>query len=88
MSLIPFLFVCLILAASCARAADRNFPLVWVCIPITVVGVIIVFAIAMLRPAHIFLPGATVMVARESEDSHGTATKTVTSPVYDDELEH
>lgn len=66
------LFQCaLAVAAAClvsgVSADKEEFPLVWVCLGITIVGVIVALYVAYRRPDELHLPGSTVMTAQETE---------------------
>lgn len=75
----PILLILALLLGVTAVLAEDEFALVWVCIPITVVGCIIVYIIAFLRPKHLILPGGTVYTAQESEAYGGEKRKAVYS---------
>lgn len=65
-----------VLSANVASASSKDkFPLVWLCLGLTVVGIIIALYVAYRRPDELHLPGSTVMTAQETEgpemaDSH------------------
>nr|AGN32917.1 hypothetical protein [Trypanosoma rangeli] len=60
-----------IVSAEDKKKDEKEFPLVWVCLGITVVGVAIALYVAYRRPDELHLPGSTVMVATESEMQNG-----------------
>ncbi|KAG5497564.1 hypothetical protein JKF63_03828 [Porcisia hertigi] len=55
--------------------SKEEFPLVWVCLGITVVGVIAALFIAYKRPDELHLPGSVVMTAGESQAASGKHTE-------------
>ncbi|EPY27013.1 hypothetical protein STCU_05965 [Strigomonas culicis] len=48
-------------------ASKEDFPLVWLCLGITIAGVIVALYVAYRRPDELHLPGSTVMTATENE---------------------
>ncbi|KAG5496916.1 hypothetical protein GH5_01426 [Leishmania sp. Ghana 2012 LV757] len=67
MSAMQLLMVALTACLSLVAAKSKEeFPLVWVCLGITVVGVIAALYIAYKRPDELHLPGSVVMTAVES----------------------
>ncbi|KAG5471977.1 hypothetical protein CUR178_02642 [Leishmania enriettii] len=67
MSAMQLLMVALTACLSLAAAKSKEeFPLVWVCLGITVVGVIVALYLAYKRPDELHLPGSVVMTAVES----------------------
>ncbi|KAG5471987.1 hypothetical protein CUR178_02652 [Leishmania enriettii] len=76
MSAMQLLMVALTACLSLAAAKSKEeFPLVWVCLGITVVGVIVALYIAYKRPDELHLPGSVVMTAVESAPGHGKSTE-------------
>ncbi|KAG5496918.1 hypothetical protein GH5_01429 [Leishmania sp. Ghana 2012 LV757] len=76
MSAMQLLMVALTACLSLAAAKSKEeFPLVWVCLGITVVGVIVALYIAYKRPDELHLPGSVVMTAVESSPGHGKSTE-------------
>ncbi|CAJ1032740.1 hypothetical protein Q4I30_006263 [Leishmania utingensis] len=72
MSAMQLLIVALAACVSLAAAKSKEeFPLVWVCLGITVVGVIVALFVAYKRPDELHLPGSVVMTAVESAPGHG-----------------
>ncbi|KAL7701248.1 hypothetical protein N2W54_005631 [Lotmaria passim] len=71
MSALQLLTVALAACLSVASADKSEFPLVWVCLGITVAGVIVALFVAYKRPAELHLPGSVVMTAVESEPAGG-----------------
>lgn len=55
-----------------AAASKKEFPLVWVCLGITIVGVIVAMYVAYRRPDELELPGSVVMTMQESEAADGS----------------
>ncbi|EAN91388.1 hypothetical protein C3747_202g310c [Trypanosoma cruzi] len=60
----------------------KEFPLVWVCLGVTVVGIGIALYVAYRRPDELHLPGSTVMVSKESEEM-----KRINEPTTKNKLE-
>ncbi|CCW65869.1 unnamed protein product [Phytomonas sp. EM1] len=54
-----------------ASAKKDEFPLVWICLGITVVGIIIALYVAYRRPDELHLPGMTAMTVKEQESIPG-----------------
>ncbi|CAM42532.1 conserved hypothetical protein [Leishmania braziliensis MHOM/BR/75/M2904] len=72
MSAMQLLIVALAACVSLAAAKSKEeFPLVWVCLGITVVGVIVALFVAYKRPDELHLPGSVVMTAVESAPGNG-----------------
>ncbi|KAH9599660.1 hypothetical protein LSM04_009326 [Trypanosoma melophagium] len=69
-------------------SSDKEFPLVWVCLGITVVGVMIALYVAYRRPDELHLPGTTVMVSTESEEVSGKNEPAKKSGGLNDDLEN
>ncbi|GET91089.1 hypothetical protein, conserved [Leishmania tarentolae] len=68
MSLMQLAMVAMAACLSVAAAKSKEeFPLVWVCLGITVVGVIVALYVAYKRPDELHLPGSVVMTAMESD---------------------
>lgn len=66
----------------------KEFPLVWVCLGITVVGIAIALYVAYRRPDELHLPGSTVMVSTEGEEMCGNNGPSKTKGVLNDDLEN
>ncbi|KPA78958.1 hypothetical protein ABB37_06023 [Leptomonas pyrrhocoris] len=75
MSAYQLLLVALAACLSLVSASKEEFPLVWVCLGITVAGVIVALFVAYKRPAELHLPGSVVMTAVESEPAGGKFTE-------------
>lgn len=61
-----------------AKKKGDDFPLIWVCVGLTVPGVIAVLVVAYRRPKKLLMPGRTEMVARESEGMYPTKPQMAT----------
>ncbi|KEG13839.1 hypothetical protein DQ04_00761190 [Trypanosoma grayi] len=66
---------------------SKEFPLVWVCLGITVVGVALALYVAYRRPDEFHLPGSTVMVATETEEVGGRNEPINKKETLNDDLE-
>ncbi|KAK7201927.1 hypothetical protein NESM_000260300 [Novymonas esmeraldas] len=71
MSAMQLLMVAVAACLSLVSAAKEEFPLVWVCLGITVAGVIVALFVAYKRPDELHLPGSVVMTAVESAPGNG-----------------
>ncbi|EAN85415.1 hypothetical protein C3747_547g55c [Trypanosoma cruzi] len=88
------LIVSAFLAVANAVAAEDNqtstkenkkeFPLVWVCLGVTIVGIGMALYIAYRRPDELHLPGSTVMVSTEMEEASGNNEPTMRTKLNDD----
>ncbi|GET91094.1 hypothetical protein, conserved [Leishmania tarentolae] len=79
MSLMQLAMVAMAACLSVAAAKSKEeFPLVWVCLGITVVGVIVALYVAYKRPDELHLPGSVVMTAMESDAGN---RKNATEPI-------
>lgn len=76
MSAVQYLLLALAATlATTVSASKDEFPLVWVCLGITVVGVLVAMYVAYKRPEELHLPGSVVMTAVESQPNNGAANK-------------
>lgn len=67
---------------------EKEFPLVWICLGITVVGVIIALYVAYRRPDELHLPGTNDMVSTETEEGRGGNEPAKKSGRLNDDLEN
>ncbi|CAD2213929.1 hypothetical protein AGDE_00129 [Angomonas deanei] len=70
MSVFQLVLLAVFAALSGVQASKEDFPLVWVCLGITVAGVIIALYVAYRRPDELHLPGSTVMTAQETDGGY------------------
>ncbi|EPY16439.1 hypothetical protein STCU_11267 [Strigomonas culicis] len=85
--LVVLLYVCAVALADAdpttttevPATKKKEFPLIWLCIGITVPGSILGIVVGCLRPEHLELPGMTTMQAEEHEEDqkslHGASVR-------------